>query len=258
MAQARARQSCAGGMPRCADLNLSMAPTFTDVWTDPGQRAQDPDITNLGYGDLKTTGSDERDMRGDMDFALPDHHQLRPAHPAPVGSATGSSMRTMDGMQRRRWRGCRHQSTSAPCCHGPVDAAATAQVPAGQLDLTAVPSDEEQLQLRSYRELFFGDNEQEVVGGALQDRLVPGPNDANGNPTMVTVGVGPYLTAGSARGARSAAFLARFAPGSGNTHAELHEPGRASLAVRVAGYWGTVLQQSVRPCRAGQLIGASC
>src|SRR5262249_46072783 len=36
----------------------------------------------------------------------------------------------------------------------------------------------------------------------------------------------------------------------------LAESGRGSLAVRVAGYWGTVLQQSVRPCRAGQLIGA--
>ncbi len=28
----------------------------------------------------------------------------------------------------------------------------------------------QQLQLRSYRELFFSDNEQEIVGGALQDR----------------------------------------------------------------------------------------
>jgi hypothetical protein len=35
----------------------------------------------------------------------------------------------------------------------------------------------------------------------------------------VTVGVGPYLTASSANGGRSAAFLARFAPGSGSTHA---------------------------------------
>src|SRR5262249_22212596 len=99
-----------------------------------------------------------------------------------------------------------HTCTSGGC-HSPVDAANAAMVPAGQLDLTAVASDEQPLQLRSYRELFFGDNEQALVGGALVDRLVPGPPDENGNPTQVTVGVGPYLNGGSARGARSAAFL---------------------------------------------------
>jgi len=114
-------------------------------------------------------------------------------------------------------------------CHGPVNAAAMAQVPAGQLDLTAVASDEQQLQLRSYRELFFTDNEQEVIMGALQDRLVPGPLDENGNPTQVTVGVGPYLTAGSARGGRSNAFLNRFATGSGSTHAGWLSPAELRL-----------------------------
>ena len=44
--------------------------------------------------------------------------------------------------------------------------------------------------------------------GALQD--VPGPPDANGNPT--TIPVGPYMNAGSANGALSSAFLGRFAP----------------------------------------------
>ncbi len=92
----------------------------------------------------------------------------------------------------------------------------TTQVPAGQLDLTGVASDEQPLQLRSYRELFFSDNEQELVGGALQD--VPGPPDANGNPTPGPI-VGPYLTAGTARGGRSGVFLARFAPGGGHTRA---------------------------------------
>jgi hypothetical protein len=37
---------------------------------------------------------------------------------------------------------------------------------------------------------------------------VPGPPDANGNPT--TIPVGPYMNAGSANGALSGAFLGRF------------------------------------------------
>ena len=102
-------------------------------------------------------------------------------------------------------------------------------VPGGQLDLQAVASDEQPLQLRSYRELFFPDNEQEVMMGALVDRLVPGPPDQNGNPTQVTVGVGPYLNGGSARGARSAAFLNRFAMGSGSTHANYLSPAELRL-----------------------------
>jgi hypothetical protein len=114
-------------------------------------------------------------------------------------------------------------------CHGPVDAAAAAQVPAGQLDLTAVASDEQPLQLRSYRELFFSDNAQELVGGAVQDKLVPGPPDQNGNPTQVTVGVGPYLNGGSASGGLSAAFLRRFAPGSGSTHVGYLSPAELRL-----------------------------
>jgi hypothetical protein len=104
----------------------------------------------------------------------------------------------------------------------------TAQVPASQLDLTAVPSDEEQLQLRSYRELFFSDNEQELVGGALQDRQVAGPPDANGNPTTTTVAVGPYLTPGTARGGLSGRFLGRFAPG-GGSHAGYMSPAELRL-----------------------------
>ncbi|HEV7714425.1 MAG TPA: hypothetical protein VGO53_02450 [Steroidobacteraceae bacterium] len=65
--------------------------------------------------------------------------------------------------------------------------------------------------------------------GALQDLLVAGPPDQNGNPTQVTVGVGPYLDAGSARGGRSAAFLARFATGSGSTHADYLSPAELRL-----------------------------
>jgi len=111
-------------------------------------------------------------------------------------------------------------------CHNTVNMANMAMVPGGQLDLQAVASDEEALQLRSYRELLFTDTQQEVNMGALQD--VPGPLDANGNPTPGPT-VGPYLNAGSARGGQSNAFLSRFATGSGSTHVGYLSPAELRL-----------------------------
>ncbi|MET0536091.1 MAG: hypothetical protein ABW171_17885, partial [Steroidobacter sp.] len=57
-------------------------------------------------------------------------------------------------------------------CHAPVNAANMAAPPAGQLDLTDGPSEEQPLQFKSYRELLFGDRAQDVVGGQLQDVCV--------------------------------------------------------------------------------------
>src|SRR5262249_30501498 len=46
-----------------------------------------------------------------------------------------------------------HKCTS---CHAPVNAAAAAAVPAGQLDLSDGPSEAEPLQFNAYRQLLFG------------------------------------------------------------------------------------------------------
>ena len=62
----------------------------------------------------------------------------------------------------------------------PVDT--TVQLPAASLELTDEVSDEDALQLRAYRELLFPRNELELVMGAVQVRLVPGPPDADGQP----------------------------------------------------------------------------
>jgi hypothetical protein len=86
-------------------------------------------------------------------------------------------------------------------------------------------SDDEPLQPISYRHLLFQHAKQEVIMGALV--LVQGPPDADGNPT--TVPVGPYMNAGSANGALSAASLGRFAPGSGSTHAGYLSPAELRL-----------------------------
>ncbi len=102
-------------------------------------------------------------------------------------------------------------------CHGLVDEMDLAQVPAAQLDLSGTTSTDNPGQLTSYRELFFGDNEQEVINGTLVDRLIP-LLDGNGNPVfevddqgelildemgnpipvLVTVGVSPSLNVSAA------------------------------------------------------------
>jgi hypothetical protein len=186
--------------------------SFTDIWTDPAQRTPDPDIL-YSYNDLTfttpppTAAACITAWSSTCRIVINYTQHIQPLWDKPrvVTDAMGVELA--------------NNTCSRAGCHNTTDAAAAPMVPAGQLDLQAVPSDEQQLHLRSYRELFFTDNEQVVNMGALQDRLVDGPPDQNGNPTQVTVGVGPYLNAGSARGGRSAAFLARFASGSGSTHA---------------------------------------
>lgn len=70
------------------------------------------------------------------------------------------------------------------------DANPVAVVPAGQLDLTDGPSDQEPDHLKSYRELLFGDNEQELdENGILVDRQVGTGQflqevDENGDPVV--------------------------------------------------------------------------
>ncbi len=90
-------------------------------------------------------------------------------------------------------------------CHArvnPMDPAMP-QLPAASLELTDEVSDEDALQLRAYRQLLFPRNELELDAmGAVQVRLVPGPPDANGNPTQVTVPLHPSMQALNARGSR--------------------------------------------------------
>lgn len=115
-------------------------------------------------------------------------------------------------------------------CHAPVNAMAQAQVPAAQLDLTGGPSPDNGEQLNSYRELLFGDNEQELVGGVLQERIITVINPVTNLPEFQTVPVpgGPSLATGNARGSR---FFSVFA--TGGTH-----NGRLTVAeIRLVSEW---------------------
>jgi hypothetical protein len=61
---------------------------------------------------------------------------------------------------------------------------------------------------------------------------VPGPPDANGNPT--TISVGPFLDAGAANGPDSSASLALFAPNSGDS---IHAGILNSAELRMISEW---------------------
>ena len=230
MAQTRARQSCSSppmGVPKCFDMNLSVNVLFKDVWSDPAQRTPDPDIS-LAYNDKSfsttppTSAACITTWTAQCRIVINYIQHIQLLWDKDRTDIDGDGVADVDAGGLPINRKCTN-------CHGPVNPAdSTAQVPASQLDLTGVPSDEQPLQLRSYRELFFSDNKQELVGGALQDVQIPGPLDQNGNPTTMTVTVNPYLNAGSARGPQSAAFLARFAPG-GGSHAGWMSPAELRL-----------------------------
>jgi hypothetical protein len=220
MAETLARTSCASDTPRCAAMTPSMNVVFTDIWSST---PKDPDIL-YSYADptfttaVPTPGACVTTWASTCRIVINYVQHIQPLWDKPRQTIDPMTMAVLTD-----------HTCSRAGCHNTTDAAAAPMAPASQLDLQAVASDEQPLQLRSYRELFFTDNEQEVNMGALQDRLVPGPPDQNGNPTQVTVGVGPYLNAGSALGARSAAFLARFASGSGSTHAGYLSPAELRL-----------------------------
>ncbi|ATC99228.1 hypothetical protein PSPO_a2257 [Pseudoalteromonas spongiae UST010723-006] len=69
-------------------------------------------------------------------------------------------------------------------CHITSDENGDAQIPAAQLDLSLSPSNENNQHAIAYRELFFNDNEQELVDGILIDKLVD-RLDENGNPVYL-------------------------------------------------------------------------
>ena len=83
-------------------------------------------------------------------------------------------------------------------CHTPTSAIGVVQVPAGQLDLSGTPSAEEQLHLTSYRDLFFADGVQDLVGGAITERTRTNPTTGDPEPVIASRSLLP----GNARGSR--------------------------------------------------------
>ena len=219
MAETRARISC---QTDCAALLPSADVVFEDPWTDAGAAGRAPDAPfSYRYADLQTVAPVSAGCQPSwtplcrITIHYPDHIQ-------PLWDLDRRVL-DADGVTVLEDRSCL-------ACHSPRDAQGQPRVPAGQLDLSGEPSPEESDHLVSYRELLFGDNEQELAMGALQDVLVPGPPDpVTGEPTLVPV---PVPAAASAAGAiASTRFLDRFAPGGS------HEGYLSAAELRLISEW---------------------
>jgi len=214
MAQVRARISC---QTDCAALTPSTSIVYTDVWTDPAAagRAADPSFA-YRYADLGTPAPTTSDCvaawRAGCRITIHYEKHIHPlwSKPRITHAADGTVL----------------ADDTCTSCHSTRTADGLLQVPPGQLDLTDGPSDDQPDQFKAYRELLATDNEQELVGGVLQDRLVQvGVDPVTGAPQFAGVPVPPSLRAGNANG--SGLFFTRFAPG--GTHAGRLTPAELRL-----------------------------
>jgi hypothetical protein len=215
MAQVKQRISCATD---CALITPSVDVAYDDIWTEPvaAGRAKDASFA-YRYADLTTpvptpgaciTGWSPG-CRITINYE---------AHIHPLWSKPRVTL-DVDGVTVVADDTC----TS---CHSPVDANMAARVPAAQLDLSDGPSDLDATHFKAYRELFSPDNEQELNGANLQDRLVQvGTDPVTGDPIFAPVGVNPSMNPGGAR--LSGQFFDRFA--TGGSHAGRLTPAELRL-----------------------------
>jgi len=201
MAQTHARISC---QTDCAALQPTLDLVYEDVWTDPVAAGRPADVAfSYRYRDLETPAPASAECVSGWNSSCRGtiHYE---AHIHPLWSKPRITL-AADGVTVLADDTC----TS---CHSDRDAAGAARVPPGQLELTDGPSSDEPLHKHAYRELLAGDNEQELAGGVLQDRLIQvGIDPVTGQPQLVPVPVPASMSAGNARG--SVRFFSLFGPG---------------------------------------------
>lgn len=189
-----------------AAMTPSVDLVYEDVWTDEAAagRAQDASFA-LRYADLATPAPVDADCQAAWhSLCRIVIHYERHIHPL--------------------WTRDRGDDTCT-ACHGTDDGMGALQVPAAQLDLGDGPSPDVAEHFKSYRELLFGDNEQEIIEGALQDRLVSQGFDDNGIEIFTAVPVQPAMSATGA--AASNRFFSRF--NAGGSHEGRLDPAELRL-----------------------------
>ena len=197
MAQARMAWSCANDVPPCAQMVPSVNVIYTDVWTNPAVATPNPSIF-YRYEDLFTSAGEVFPTTAlcITQWAANCRIQINyPNHIQKIWDAARPNPPVA---------GVNHTCTQGGC-HSPVNAMGSAQLPAGNLDLTSGSS---VVPFTSYQQLLFPHNA--VIMGTQQT-------------------FGPYLNAGRANGGLSALFLNRFATGSGSTHAGYLTPAELRL-----------------------------
>ena len=214
MAETLARISCQGSALSTAQCSMtpSIDVFYTDIWTDTSQGLTANPSLSYQYSALPTgenppipaaTPGCEGTWASNCRIVInyPEHIQQLWDQARKVTDSMGNV--TAD-----------HTCTQGGC-HSPTDAAGAPAQPAGNLDLSNTASANDANELVSYVDLLFAHD-------------IPGPPDANGNPT--TISVGPFLDAGNANGPNSRASLALFAAGSGDAiHAGILSPDELRL-----------------------------
>jgi hypothetical protein len=213
MATARARISC--GIDNCLSIEPSMDIEFDDVWTDEIKSGRLADNAfSYSYVDMTTTAPTTVNC-----ITQPWAPNCRiivnyETHIHPLWSAERPVLDPTTGLPVIDPVTMLPVTNNCTNCHTPVDAAGVNRVPLGQLDLADGLSIDEPDQFNSYRELLVNDNEQELQGGMLVDRVVENGVDANGNPILVNV---TYPRSMNQAGANfSNRFFGRF--DAGGTH----------------------------------------
>jgi hypothetical protein len=205
MAEARMGFSCANDTPPCAQMVPSVNVIYTDVWTNPAVATPNPSIF-YRYDDptefhtpFPTSALCITSWASNCRIEINYPEVIQPLwdlmRTSTVGGVTTNNTCTQGG------------------CHNPLNAAGTAQTPAGNLDLTNSASVNDQAQFTSYQQLLFPHN-----------TVIMGPTGPEPGPS-----VGPFMNAGSANASLSAAFLNRFAAGSASTHAGFMTPAELRL-----------------------------
>ncbi|MDM7862019.1 hypothetical protein QTP81_15555 [Alteromonas sp. ASW11-36] len=156
------------GLPR-----LTPDLVFADVWSDPATTPLAPAI-NVQYADMGTPLPISQACAQNwtslcrIEINYPEHIQ-------PIFERVRQTLDS-DGMLLT--------DNTCVSCHTNTDAEGMTQVPAGQLELTAQASLDDPDVMTSYRELFFGDNAQELVEGVLVD-ILELVFDENGDPVFL-------------------------------------------------------------------------
>lgn len=196
MAATRARVRCT---PNCGAAELTIDVEYSDIWTESSFRTPDASFS-YAYADVDTLSPQSLPYTINC---VSWNYLCRiiinyESHIHPLWSKT---RQTLDS------NGNVVLDQTCTRCHNTRDINNVLQVPAGQLDLSNGASDDEADHLRSYRELLFSDNEQQLLNGTLQDILVQTGVDQNGNPIMAPV---PVLPSMSGNGATASAFFETF------------------------------------------------
>jgi Tol biopolymer transport system component len=185
-----------------AALSPSVNVIYNDVWTTPANPAND-----FAYLYNDATFTTPAPTRSDCITAWQSTCRITINYLQHIQPLWDKLRQTVDPVT-----GAVLTDHTCTTCHSNRDAAGAVQLPAAQLELTSGPSNDNNLQITSYRELLFPDNQQELNMGALQDVLVPGPIDpTTGLPTLVPVTVTPSMSAAGANASNR--FFSRFVAG---------------------------------------------